>query len=526
MAKIADFKNRCEEDKPVQKEGSFEFWRKTLNSCQYVLAPMVDQSELAWRLLSRKYGAQLCYSPMFHSSVFARDAHYRRESLQTCEEDRPLIIQFCGNDPDTILAAAKLAEDHCDAIDLNLGCPQMIARRGHYGAYLQDEWELLDKIVSLCHANLKVPITCKIRVFEDMEKTVQYAKMLEKAGCQILTVHGRTREMKGRLTGLANWEYVKAIKKAVNIPVFSNGNIQYLSDVKRCLKETGVDGIMTAEGNLHNPALFAGINPPIWQMCEEYLDLTEKYPCPLSYIRGHIFKILHHGLHLHPDVRDMVGVARSPECLRKAVLVLKERCLKEMEDKDFNARAGLFGELPLPYWYCQPYQRPSPEEEERNRQKRELLTRPATIEELVIQKGMSKKKVKKRLRNPNKNFDGKKKIKFEICEDIFCNNPRGQKCNFNLCKGCCRKKTSVEVVDCLGHKIHFTTHPALQERKKNNDKDVQSSDSSNTRGHSAVVKTGSDITESGSDVTENMQSCNSENNCDRNNSVETAKVGT
>ncbi|KAL4239254.1 tRNA-dihydrouridine(16/17) synthase [NAD(P)(+)]-like protein [Mactra antiquata] len=436
-----------------KKLEGFEFWRKTLNGCQYVVAPMVDQSELAWRMLCRRYSAQLCYTPMFHSSVFARDPHYRKESMQTCEADRPLIVQFCGNDADTFVQAAKLAEDYCDAIDLNLGCPQMIARRGHYGAYLQDEWDLLKQIVNRCHKELKVPITCKIRVFESIEKTVEYAKMLEEAGCQLLTVHGRTREMKGRLTGLADWKYVKAIKKAVKIPVFSNGNIEYLSDVKRCIEETGVDGVMTAEGNLHNPALFAGINPPVWTMCEEYLDLTQQYPCPLSYIRGHIFKILHHALHLHQDVREMVGVARSADCLRKAVLVLKERCLKEMEDENFDPKAGLFDELPLPYWYCQPYQRPTPEQEERNKQKRELLTRPATIEELVALKGMSKKKVKKRLRNPNKNFDKKKKMKFEICEDIDCQNPRGQKCNFNLCKGCCRKKTSTEVIDCTGKRL-------------------------------------------------------------------------
>ncbi|CAG5124355.1 unnamed protein product [Candidula unifasciata] len=443
-------------EESVENSG-FRFWRTTLKSCKYVVAPMVDQSELAWRMLSRNYGAELCYTPMFHASLFIKDAVYRRDSLQICPEDRPLIVQFCANDPETLLKAAKLVEPFCDAIDLNLGCPQVIAKKGHYGAFLQDEWDLLARMVRICHENLKVPITCKVRIFPSVEKTVEYAKMLEEAGCQLLTVHGRTREQKGRLTGVADWSYIKAVREAVKIPVFANGNIQYLSDVHRCLQETGAQGVMSAEGNLHNPALFSGKSPNICDITMEYLHYTDLYPCPLSYIRGHVFKICHHALTIHRDVRDLVASAKSVQDIKTAAEKLKISCQADIDR--YELQPELFTtklKLPLPYWICQPYVRPGPDDEEdaEHKELRQRLNLKRAEDKERIFPGdtvLSNNKLKKRLKHPHKKFNVRQKLKFEACQ--LCPNPKGLKCEYCLCKSCCKAKASKEHLACTGHNI-------------------------------------------------------------------------
>lgn len=466
----------------------YEFFDKVLKSPRYVVAPMVDASELAWRMLGRKYGANLCYTPMWHSGVFIRDSKYRQEALQTCPQDRPLIVQFCANDPEIFRKAVELTVNamECDAIDLNIGCPQVIAKRGHFGSFLQDEWELLTKLVRAIHDNFEVPITCKLRVFDDVERTVRYAQMLESAGAQILTVHGRTRDQKGALTGLADWEKIKAVKQAVKVPVIANGNIQFKADADRCMALTGVDGVMSAEGHLTNPALFANLNPPVWEMCEEYLDLAEKYPCPLSYSRGHLFKILHHVLQIKDnfDVRQILAKGSNLDQFREGVALIKERFLPyHTSEKTWVMPEELISyNLRLNPWLCQPYERPPPEEHLKKLkeiQEREKAAKaqedPNQIKRVLLDKDgneISRKKQKKMERNPYKKFP-KAREQCVICQS--CQNPAGTKCDHALCRKCCRQKCYDDELDCVGHRCQVKTrreaarrHKALKEMNADN----------------------------------------------------------
>lgn len=314
--------------RPREKLRGMEFFR-AIGSPKYVCAPMVDQSELAFRMLTRRYGCQLAYTPMMHSRNFAENAKYRKQNFTTCEGDRPLVVQFCGDHPETMVKAAKHCETQCDAVDINLGCPQGIARKGHYGAYLLEEGDLVASIVRQMDAELAVPVTCKIRLLkagpEHLQETLHFAQRLEAAGCSLLTLHGRTKEMKGQYTGPCAWEAVKAVKARLGIPVFLNGGIETFQDVERCLAETGCDGVMSSEALLETPSLFSGCVVPQDQLTAEYLELAKIYDAPKSAVKAHLFRFLYAGLQLHVDLRAQLGAARTLEEIGAAAAAVRER---------------------------------------------------------------------------------------------------------------------------------------------------------------------------------------------------------
>eukprot|EP01080_Neovahlkampfia_damariscottae_P010205 gene10205-2624_t len=342
-----------------KKLTGYEFY-KSLGSPKYVVAPMVDHSELAFRMLCRKYNSELCYTPMLHAKLFLTKESYRNSFFTTTKLDRPLIAQFCANDPDTLLEAAQLlcSMAEIDGVDINFGCPQRIAKKGYYGSFLMEDQTLVHNLIKKLHEELEVPVTCKIRIFPEEDDTIAYVKNIVSAGCQLLTVHGRTREQKGKNQGLANWDIIKKIKETVSIPVFANGNIQEFDDVEKCMKYTGVDGVMSADALLFDPAFFSNKKISLITLAQEYLDFCKIHFTPNQMIRPHLFKLLDDYMGIHIDLREkLANHTKNLDEFQEIITELKyrvdnnippptkDKILKKEQDLDVEESMNLFDQL-------------------------------------------------------------------------------------------------------------------------------------------------------------------------------------
>ena len=230
-----------------------------------------------------------------------------------------------------LLRAAKYVENDCDAVDINFGCPQGIAKKGKYGSFLLEKTDLIRSLVTTLAKNLKVPVTCKIRCLPNEEDTLKLAKMIEESGCALLVVHGRTREHKKQLTGPANWEIIRRIKAQARIPVIANGGMATYQDCISCLEYTGCDGVMSSESILEYPALFDPLPDgklySLDKLALDFLDMVERYPgeSDLKNVRSHLHKFLHTGFKQHTDLRDKLSLGKDQALFRDIVLEMAER---------------------------------------------------------------------------------------------------------------------------------------------------------------------------------------------------------
>lgn len=302
------------------------------------MAPLHDSSDHAMRVLLRQRGnADFCYTPMIHASHFGTaSSEVRADEFHTSPTDRPLVVQFAAANADDLIASALAVQFHCDAIDINLGCPQKTAKTGNYGAFLCDNPDaVVDMIRKFKASPVQLPLWVKMRVYDDVDYTVELARRFEAAGVSLIAVHGRTRHQIGSNRGDADVSKIAAVARALSIPVIANGNVRTRADALRIGRETGAVAAMCGWPLLHlTPFLFCETPPTTMrsEMVLIYLEFAQRFPDNVKWMRKHVFELLQplliaHGVHFF-DRLSVIHPAEPKDFVRFVPIVNEIRELE------------------------------------------------------------------------------------------------------------------------------------------------------------------------------------------------------
>ena len=263
------------------------------------LAPMAGVTDLPFRILCKEMGCGLVYSEMVSAKGILYDNKNTTELLEIDPKERPVAVQLFGSDPEILGAMAKKIEQYpIDIIDVNMGCPAPKIVKNGEGSCLMKTPELVGKIVKSLVESQSKPVTIKFRkgFDDDHVNAVEIAKIAEANGASAVAVHGRTREQ--YYSGKADWDIIKQVKEAVNIPVIGNGDVFTPQDAKNLLEHTGCDAIMVGRGAQGNPWIFKRIL--------HYLKTGELLPEPTTEER--VEKALRHAQMLIDYKGEYIGV--------------------------------------------------------------------------------------------------------------------------------------------------------------------------------------------------------------------------
>ncbi|TFE24097.1 tRNA dihydrouridine synthase DusB [Cohnella luojiensis] len=220
-----------------------------------VLAPMAGVCNPAFRLIAKEFGCGLVCAEMVSDKAILHGNQRTLEMLFVDEREKPLSLQIFGGDKESLVAAVKFVDQNtnADIIDINMGCPVPKVTKCDAGARWLLDPKKIYEMVSYAADAAKKPVTVKMRIGWDDEHiyAVENAQAVERAGGAAVSVHGRTREQ--LYTGKANWDILRDVKQAVNIPVIGNGDVFSPEDAKRLLEHTNCDGVMIGRGALGNP---------------------------------------------------------------------------------------------------------------------------------------------------------------------------------------------------------------------------------------------------------------------------------
>lgn len=227
-----------------------------------LLAPMEDVTDIAFRMMCKKFGANMVYTEFVSSDALIRHVNKTKQKLHILDEERPVAIQIYGRDAVSMAEAAKICEEaNPDVIDINFGCPvKKVAGKGAGAGLLRDVPKMLE-ITKAVVDSVKIPVTAKTRLGWDNDSKiiVDLAESLQDCGIKALAIHGRTRAQ--MYTGEADWTLIGEVKnnQRMHIPIIGNGDIASPEVCRRRFDETGVDAVMIGRGSIGRPWIFEEI---------------------------------------------------------------------------------------------------------------------------------------------------------------------------------------------------------------------------------------------------------------------------
>jgi putative TIM-barrel protein, nifR3 family len=239
------------------------------------LAPMEDVTYKSFRYMCKKYGADVMYTEFVSSEALIRDIQKTKQKMTLFDFDRPVAIQIYGHDINSMVEAAKVAEEcQPDFIDINYGCPMKKIIRHGAGAAMLLEPEKMQRMTEAIVKSVNIPVTAKTRLGWDHDSKiiVDIAERLQDAGVAALAIHGRTRSM--LYTGEADWSLIADVKNnpRMHIPIIGNGDINGPEKAKAFLDQSGVDALMIGRGSIGRPWIFKEV--------KHYLQTGEIMPPP------------------------------------------------------------------------------------------------------------------------------------------------------------------------------------------------------------------------------------------------------
>ena len=256
-----------------------------------ILAPMHDITNIAFRIMCKKYGASLVSTELLSANAISRKNKAVMKLAQTDKKEKPNVVQLFGQNTENLVKAAKILEKKFEIIDINFGCPSKKIMQQGSGSALLKRKNKIAEIVKKVSGSIKKPLTVKIRKgFDNNINAIEISKICEKNGASAIIIHARTVEQ--GYSGKADWDIIKEIKKAVKIPIIGNGDVWIREDAKQILEQTNCDYVMIGRAAIGNPFIFKQINEylksgnQISQTKKEkikdyfdYIKLTRKYDC-------------------------------------------------------------------------------------------------------------------------------------------------------------------------------------------------------------------------------------------------------